>query len=76
MDDLEASDDSITTTSTLTSDKGKSYKMESILAANESNGATVYLTAGASRGISDAGLKFLCTIDKDPYRVAMCYAHI
>ena len=45
MDDLEASDDSISITSTITSDKEESYEVESILAEKESDGATVYLTA-------------------------------
>ena len=45
MDDLEASDDSISVTSTVTSDKEESYEVECILAERKSNGATEYLTA-------------------------------
>ena len=45
MDDLDVSDDSISITSTVASDKEESYEVESILAEKESNGGTVYLTA-------------------------------
>ena len=45
MDDLEASDDSISITSTVTSDKEESYEVECILAEKKFNGATEYLTA-------------------------------
>ena len=45
MDDLEASDDSISITSTVISDKEESYEVECILAQRKSNGATEYLTA-------------------------------
>ena len=45
MDDLEASDDSISVTSTVTSDKEEFYEVECILAEKKSNGATEYLTA-------------------------------
>ena len=45
MDDLEASDDSISITSTVISDKEESYEVECILAEKKSNGATEYLTA-------------------------------
>ena len=45
MDDLEATDDSISITSTVISDKEESYEVECILAQRKSNGATEYLTA-------------------------------
>ena len=45
MDDLEASDDSISLTSTVSSDEEDSYEVECILAEKKSNGATGYLTA-------------------------------
>ena len=44
MDDLEASDDSISITSTVISEKEESYEVECILAEKKSNGATEYLT--------------------------------
>ena len=45
MDDLETSDDSISITSTVTSEKEEFYEVECILAEKKSNGATEYLTA-------------------------------
>ena len=45
MDDPEASDDSISITSTVISDKEESYEVECILAERKTNGATEYLTA-------------------------------
>ena len=45
MDDVETSDDSISLTSTVNSDKVENYEVERILAEKNSNGVTEYLTA-------------------------------
>ena len=57
MDDLEASDDSISLTSTVSSDKEDFYEVECILAEKKFNGATKYLTAW--KGYSETAHEWL-----------------